>query len=211
MCVLDDAWVWRFCRRLPSPHLRSHNQPIACRSTSRPVLRSPMSGPRSRRRRTSPSPERPYQPGRRVRPAAPCAVWRRDRDRAAPSGADARDAAGQRVSLEWRRPSSGVRRGQAALVRDRRTRRVHGRHDRRQPRARLDDVRGPTARHRPSLSYLSPSRAQHGDSHTVEIRVADSGLARKNGAQTAATGRASERVVAVARYSIPADASRRPS
>jgi hypothetical protein len=58
------------------------------------------------------------------------------------------------------------------------------------------------------LSYVSPAPAQHRDSHTVEIRVADSGFDRKNGARTVAKGRANERVVAEARYSISADASR---
>ena len=61
------------------------------------------------------------------------------------------------------------------------------------------------------LSYVSPAPAQHGDSHTVEIRIADSGFDRKNGVRTVAKGQASERVVAEARYSISADASRRSS
>jgi hypothetical protein len=61
------------------------------------------------------------------------------------------------------------------------------------------------------LSYVSPAPAQHGDSHTVEIRVADSGFDRKNGARTVTKGQATERVVAEVRYSISADGPRRPS
>jgi hypothetical protein len=58
------------------------------------------------------------------------------------------------------------------------------------------------------LSYVLPAAAQRGASHAVEIRVAESGDDRQRGERPLARRTARGRVVAAARYTIPATASR---